>query len=91
MSVFPELERASETGQPIRVHTRDGEVLVAKVLSCDPHELIYAPLTSSRPERYAVCDSTGFGIPLESIVRVQLLRDAPPAGLGPRRGGSRSC
>ena len=91
MSVLHALECASRSGKPIRVHTRDGEVIVAKVLSCDSRELIYAPLSSSRPERYAVCDSTGFRLPLDSIERVQLLRQTPPAGPGPRRGGSRSC
>ncbi len=70
-----EIVRASETGQPVRVHTREGEVLVARILSFDESELVYAVLTSSRPERYAVCDSTGFVLAISEIEKVRLLEE----------------
>ena len=41
-------------------------------------ELVYAVLTSSHPERYAVCDSTGFTLAIEEIERIQVLDQAPP-------------
>ena len=78
MSVPPEVERARETGQPLRVHTQDGEVVVARVLSYDDVELVYVALQSSHPERYGVCDSTGFSLPFHAIRRLQLLRDPMP-------------
>ena len=74
--VATDLERAAETGQPIRIHTADGEVLVARVLNCDETELVYTVITSSRPERYAVCDAIGFSIPRHAIEATQLLRDS---------------
>ncbi len=77
MSVPPEILEAARTGQPIRIHTTDGEVLVARVLDYDDEKLIYAALTSSRPERYAVCDSTGFALPLATIERIRLVRAQP--------------
>jgi len=82
MHVPHEIVRASETGQPVRVHTSAGEVLVARVLRYDETELVYAVLSSSRPERYAVCDSTGFVIAVSEIERVQLLEE-------PRRSRSK--
>jgi hypothetical protein len=84
MAIRTEIARARESGQPIRLHTADGEVIVARVLSVDERELVYAVLTSSRPERYGVCDSTGFAVPLEAIERVQLLRTSGERGR--RRG-----
>lgn len=78
MAVPPEIERARSTGRPVRVHKRDGEVLVVQVLEYDERELVYTVLTSSRPENYAVCDATGFSIPIDAIERVQLLERAPP-------------
>jgi hypothetical protein len=83
MPIASELARASRTGQPVRVHTSDGEVVVARVLSFDGLELVYFAVTSNRPERYAVCDATGFALPLEAIERVQLLRE-PAAPRRPR-------
>ena len=83
MAIRAEIARARLSGQPIRVHTADGEVVVARVLSVDDHRMVYAVLTSSRPERYAVCDSTGFTVPLAEIERVQMLQD--PGGPGPRK------
>ncbi len=78
MSVPNELRRDRDSGKPVRVHRQDGEVLVAKVLHCEDRELVYAVLTSSRPERYAVCDSTGFRLALDEIERVQVLERPPP-------------
>ncbi len=75
MTTQAAIARASDSGQPIRVHTRDGEVLVARVLHCDDRELHYVVVTSSRPERYGVCDATGFSLRLDAIERVQLLRE----------------
>ncbi len=75
MQVPSEIVRASETGQPVRVHTREGEVLVARVLRFDESEFVYAVLTSSRPERYAVCDSTGFVLAISEIEKVRLLEE----------------
>ncbi len=73
MSVPEEIVTAAGSGQPIRLHTRDGEVLVARVLQFDERELRYLVLTSSRPERYAVCDSTGFPLPIDELQMVVLL------------------
>lgn len=70
-----DLLHAADTGQPIRIHTADGEVIVARVLNCDRVELVYAVITSSRPERYAVCDAVGFSIRCDAVERTQLLRD----------------
>ncbi len=39
MSVPEEIVTAADSGQPIRLHTRDGEVLVARVLQFDEREL----------------------------------------------------
>lgn len=75
MAVPREIVRAGESGQPIRVHTTDGEVFVARVLRYDEWELIYAVETSSHPERYAVCDSTGWTIHLSRITKLRLLID----------------
>ena len=77
MAVPLELLQARDAGRAVRVHRRDGEVLVAQVLHCDADELVYAVLTSSRPERYAVCDSTGFTLAIDEIERIQVLDRAP--------------
>jgi hypothetical protein len=61
------IARALETGQPVRLHASDGEVLVARILSFDDDEIAFAVITSSRPERYGVCDSTGFRRPWHEI------------------------
>ena len=74
MSVPEEIVTAAGSGQPVRVHTRDGEVLVARVLQFDERELRYLVLTSSRPERYGVCDSTGFALPMNELQKVVLLK-----------------
>ncbi len=75
MQVPSEIVTACETGQPVRVHTSEGEVLVARVLRYDEVEFVYAVLSSSRPERYAVCDSTGFVIAISEIEKVSLLEE----------------
>jgi len=69
------LQSAAESGRPVRIHLRDGEVVVARVLSIDANEVVYAALRSSRPERYAVCDSTGARAPLAEVERAALVRD----------------
>ena len=68
-----DVAQAATSGRRVRIHTSDGEVVVARILAYDENEVIYAPVTSSRPERYAVCDSTGFGIPFSAIRKTQLL------------------
>ena len=67
------IARALETGQPVRLHATDGEVLVARILSTDDEEICFAVVTSSRPERYAICDSTGFRRPWCEIERAVLV------------------
>jgi hypothetical protein len=52
--------QAVQSGCPVRLHARDGEVLVARILDADEDGFRFAVVTSSRPERYGVCDSTGF-------------------------------
>ncbi len=68
-----EIARALETGQPVRLHAGDGEVIVARILSYDEDEICFLVVTSSRPERYAVCDSTGFRRRWEEIERAVLV------------------
>ena len=63
----------------VRVHLRDGEVLVARVLFCDDTVFGYSVETSSMPERYGVCDSTGWERPLSEVERVTPLRARPIA------------
>jgi hypothetical protein len=72
------LQNAVETGRSVRIHLDDGEVVVARVLSVDHHEVVYAALQSSRPERYAVCDSTGARARLDTVAQVVLLAVARP-------------
>jgi len=67
------IARALETGQPVRLHVQDGEVLVARILSYDELAIRFAVVTSSRPERYAVCDSTGFRRAWHEIERAVLV------------------
>ncbi len=83
MSVPDEIVTAADSGQPIRIHTRAGEVLVARVLQFDERELRYLVLTSSRPERYGICDSTGFALPIDELQKVVLLKPPPELGDGP--------
>lgn len=73
--ILADLVEAEHRGTPVRLHLRDGEVVVARLLFVDQRELVYAALRSSRPERYATCDSTGVRVELAEIERAQLLRD----------------
>ena len=70
------LRSAAQSGRSVRLHLRDGEVVVARVLHVDADEIVYAALQSSRPERYAVCDSTGARARLDSVERAVLVKDA---------------
>jgi hypothetical protein len=54
------LAESARTGTPVRLHIADGEVIVARILEHGPAEVVYAVITSSRPEKYALCDATGF-------------------------------
>ena len=73
MTIPREVVQATRTGQPIRIHTIDGEVLVARILNYDSEKVVVTVLRSSRPERYAVCDATGFPFPHSGIERIHLL------------------
>lgn len=68
-----EVVRAFESGRDLRLHARDGEVLVARVLAFDDVEVRFAVITSSRPERYAVCDSTGAVLRFDELERAVVL------------------
>lgn len=68
-----EVVRAFETGRDVRLHAFDGEVLVARVLDVDAESLRFAVITSSRPERYAVCDSTGVVRRFDELERAVVL------------------
>ena len=68
-----EIAIAFETGQPVSLHAGDGEVLVARILSYDADEICFMVVSSSRPERYAVCDSTGFRRRWHEIERAVLV------------------
>ena len=74
-----ELRAAAAQGHCVRVHLLDGEVLVARVLHVDARELVYAVVRSSRPERYAVCDSTGFRVARDAIERAVRVPEPPRA------------
>jgi len=73
------LAQAFERGRPARIHARDGEVLVARVLELDGESVRFAVVTSSRPERYAVCDSTGFVRRFDERERAVVLESDPRA------------
>jgi hypothetical protein len=70
-----EVATALQTGRPVRLHLRDGEVVVARIVDFDAEELRFAPIQSSRPERYAVCDSTGFVLSFADLERAVLLSE----------------
>jgi len=67
------VERALRSGHPLRLHTREGEVLVAQVLAAGEGRVRCRVLTSSRPENHAHCDSTGLDLALAEIDRAALL------------------
>ena len=78
MAAPSEIVEAARKGKAVRLHKSDGEVLVVQVLGYDEDVLTYTVLTSSHPERYAVCDSTGFRLSHGEIERARVL-DRPPA------------
>jgi hypothetical protein len=65
-------------------------VVVARILQHNPREVMYAVVTSSRPEKYALCDATGFIIPLDAIQKASVLWGPSRGRSGPRKpAGSR--
>jgi hypothetical protein len=76
---------AARRGVAVRLRISDGEVLVARILDADPERIVYRVLTSSRPEKYAVCDATGFSVPLEAITRATILDAGSDRGRASRR------
>ncbi|MEE8558563.1 MAG: hypothetical protein V3T14_11835 [Myxococcota bacterium] len=82
------ITEAARTGAPVRLHLADGEVVVARILGHDGSHVVYAVVTSSRPEKYAVCDSTGFTVRLDDIDRASVLRDPSAPTKTPRKAGS---
>jgi hypothetical protein len=83
------LAESARTGTPARLHIADGEVIVARILEHGPTEVVYAVITSSRPEKYAVCDATGFIVPLDAIRSAVLLAPSSRSRRGkakPERG-----
>jgi hypothetical protein len=78
VSIPVEIVQARESGRPVRLVRSDGEILVLRVISYDDEQLLYAVFTSSHPERYGVCDSTGFALDLAEIEGVTLLERPPP-------------
>jgi hypothetical protein len=75
--VREEIARGFESGRAVRIHARDGEVLVARILELDDDGVRFAVVTSSRPERYAVCDSTGFLRRFDELERAVVLESEP--------------
>jgi hypothetical protein len=76
VTVLERIAEAAKAGGPVRLHVEDGEVVVVRVLEYDERRVRYAPVTSSRPERYAACDAVGFEIPIAAILRATPLRPA---------------
>ena len=72
------IARALERGQPVRLHARDGEVVVARILSFDERAVRFAVLRSTQPERYAVCDSTGVQRRWDELERAVLVSAREP-------------
>lgn len=75
------IEAAQHADRPLRILRSDGEEILAKVLGRDGDVLLYAVYTSTHPERYGVCDSTGFRLPLREIQSVTLAETPPPRPL----------
>ena len=67
------LSDVAGSGRRVRLHLRDGEVVVARVLQIDGERLLYAVVQSSHPERYAVCDSVGTEVSVRDVMRARLL------------------
>jgi hypothetical protein len=70
------VESALAGDLPIRLHTREGEVLMARVLAREGDRLRCLVIRSSQPERYAVCDSTGLDLELGEIERAAVVSEA---------------
>ena len=67
------IQEAARTGRAVRLHIVDGEVLVARIMDPGPAEVVYAVVTSSRPEKYAFCDATGFAVPLDAVQKASFV------------------
>ena len=91
MSVAADFERAAESGQPLRVHLIDGEVAVVRVRHLEGVEVTFDVLRSSRPERYAFCDSLGYQLEIASVERTKLLTESALESFGRRRSGPRAA
>jgi hypothetical protein len=76
-AIEKEVARALETGRDVRLHARDGEVMVARVLELSGGSVRFAVLTSSRPENHAVCDSTGAVRRLDELERAVVIEPRP--------------
>ena len=85
MAVSELIQRGARSGQAIRVYLTDGEEIVARVLNHDEDQLVYLVETSTHPERYAVCDSTGFVVEIARIARVEELSKDEQARIEERR------
>ena len=72
------LTRAHEERKALRIARADGEEIVARLLAYDAETLTIAVHTSTHPERYAVCDSTGFELALAEVLEVEVLDNPPP-------------
>ena len=76
-SLSETLEQALNTQKALRIERDDGEVIVAQLLRYGSGELFYAVYTSTHPERYGVCDSTGFRLGLGEIRSAEILESPP--------------
>ena len=76
-AVSEALEEALRGQKALRIERDDGEVIVAQVLRYETRALFYAVYTSTHPERYGVCDSTGFRLDLAEIRTVEILERPP--------------
>ena len=75
------IQAAERDEKPLRIQRSDGERILARVLGLDGDVLLYAVSTSTHPERYGVCDSTGFRLPLREIESAALSQAPPPGPL----------
>ena len=80
-AAFTAIEEAQRVDKPLRIRREDGEEILAKVLGCEGEVLLYAVYTSTHPERYGVCDSTGFRLPFREIASLTVSNAAPPRPL----------
>jgi hypothetical protein len=75
-SIEDQVLASLESGAPLRLHARDGEVLVVQVIAAGGGRLRCRVLTSSRPENHASCDSPGFELAIGDIERAAPLDPA---------------